>query len=545
MTRPLIRNLAALALLAAVATPVEARAQSCVETDVNSELQYLRRLSLDLRGKMPTIEEYQQVIDTGAIPEGFIDAALDSEDFRHQYGRFLRDLLHINLGDNTVANVVNTLTGVPNTTDVYWQRLRGPLYRGGNEPMPCLDQPATFTDGVPDVTCSNGVCQEGWVLVTPYWNPAAQVKVCAFDAQDNAVGNYGPCNQNNYDAECGCGPNLDYCNRVDVEPGTISNKTGWVYHKTEWAYIAAINEQVTRIGTRILEDDRPYTDLITAQTLQVNGPLVHLLVNKPKIPNYPEIDVSTFLGPIADLGYTDDDVWVDVEMNAPGTAGVLTSVFYLLKNASNRSRANRFYQSFLCKDFVGPPDGLPPPTDPLALTPNLMVREGCDYCHQELEPAAAHWGRWNKIGVEHYPSAQFPNQRAECIGSLDPSCDLYVTEATHPDEEPYLGYFEPLAFSSSSRGFGDDAIADAVDGGPLALAQKAIDDGSFAACTTKKVYGWVMGREAADIDELELSVLAAEFASGGYDFKALVRALVTSDAYRGHTYVLPSAKEGQ
>jgi hypothetical protein len=146
------------------------------------------------------------------------------------------------------------------------------------------------------------------------------------------------------------------------------------------------------------------------------------------------------------------------------------------------------------------------------------------------------------IGVEHYPSALFPNTRPECVGSLDPTCERYLTEATHPDEEPYLGYFKPLLFSSSSLGNGNDAIADAVAGGPLALAEKAIADGAFASCTTKKVWTWLLGRDPADIDSTELLVLGEQFAGGGYDFKALVRALVSSDAYRGHTYVLPTEK---
>lgn len=538
------RPIALLALSAALFTSTHAAAQLCEENDLNRELQYMRRLSLDLRGTMPTVDEYQHVIDTGAIPADFIDTALESNGFKHQYGRFLRDLLQVNLPDSSVRNVVNTLGIVAGTTDVWAMNLRGTLYRGGTTSVGCLDQPATFNaDGEPEVTCSNGVCREGWVLVTPYWDPSSQVKVCAFDAQDNEVGNYGPCNVNNYDAKCGCGPNLDLCYRVALAPGTVSKKTGYTYQRTDWDYIAAINEQVTRIGTRILDEGRPYTDLLTTKTLEFNGPLVHLVVNKPGIPNYPELDVSTFVGPIADLAYTDADTWVDAEMTAPGTAGVLTSVFYLLRNASNRSRANRFYQSFLCQDFVGPPEGLPPPADPLALTPNLMEREGCDYCHKGLEPAAAHWGRYNKIGARYYDSALIPDVRSECIGSSDPLCELYITEATHPDEEPYLGYFKPLAFSKTGMGNGNDAIAEAVDGGPLALAQQAIDSGVFASCTTKKVYGWMMGREPAEIDAVEVDQLTAAFVDGGYDFKALVRALVTSDAYRGHTYVLSSAKE--
>ncbi len=531
-----------LVLCSVLATGTHAQAQLCADSDLNAELQYMRRLSLDLRGTMPSVAEYQQVIDAGVMPETFVDDALDSEDFEHQYARFLRDLLQVGLGDNTAQNVVNTLSVAPGT-DIYWMTLRGTLYRGGTMNTPCLDEPATFTGATIDTQCSNGVCREGWVLVTPFWDPSTQVKVCAFDAQVNVVGTYGPCDENNYDSQCGCGDNLDLCYRVDVEPAVVSKTAGVIYHRTEWAYIDAMKEQVTRIGTRILAQDLPYTDLITTSTIEFNGPLYHLVQKKPRIPYYPDIDVTTFIGPITPLDYTEKDTWVEAEMQGAGAAGVLTSPFYLLRNASNRSRANRFYQSFLCKDFVGPPDGLPPPADPLALTPNLMVREGCDYCHQELEPAAAHWGRWHKIGMGYYDGGSFPDERPECVGSLDPTCALYLTEASHADEEPYLGYFKTLVFSDTTLGNGDDAIQIAVDGGPRALADKAIDDGLFAACTTNKVWTWIMGREPASIDGSELAWLTTKFVDDGYDFKALVSALVASDAYRDHLYVQSSKEQ--
>ena len=532
------------AFLGAFGVASFAEAQVCEPSDVNSELQYLRRLSLDLRGKLPAMEEYQEVIDTGVVPPTFVDDALASTDFQHQYGRFLRDLLHINMVDANVRNVVNTLGKDP-ASGVYFMGLRSPLYRGGGQQnVPCLDEPATFTDGVPDTTCSGELCQEGYVMVTPYWDPSTQVKVCAFDAQDAATGQYGDCDRNNYDPECGCGPNLDWCYRVDVELGTISKVDGYFYHRTDWVYRDALNEQITRIGTHILENDLPYTDLITTNKLEFNGPLVHLFVNKPRVPNFPQIDITTFMGPLADLSYVDEDTWAEAEIaDSGGAAGVLTSPFFLLRYATNRARANRFYQSFLCKDFIAPPGGLVAPADPLALTPNLMVREGCDYCHGELEPAAAHWGRYNEVGAMRYDEMDFPDYREDCKDSSSASCAMYLTESSHPDEDPYVGYFRPLAFSISGEGNGNSAIATAVNGGPRAIAQKAIDDGSFAACTTQKVFGWMMGREPNSMDQNELDAITATLVDSGYDFKALVKTLVTSDAYRDHEYVLMSEAE--
>ena len=49
-------------------------------------------------------------------------------------------------------------------------------------------------------------------MVAPYWAPDTRIKVCAYDAQANAMGTDGqPCDVYNPNLACGCGPNLRQC----------------------------------------------------------------------------------------------------------------------------------------------------------------------------------------------------------------------------------------------------------------------------------------------------------------------------------------------
>ena len=77
-----------------------------------------------------------------------------------------------------------------------------------NQPQTVLEQ--SYTQNGQEFT----YLDEGWVWVTPYWNPTTPIKVCAFDARTNPVSDTGvDCRtrDSNKDSGCGCGPNLEWC----------------------------------------------------------------------------------------------------------------------------------------------------------------------------------------------------------------------------------------------------------------------------------------------------------------------------------------------
>src|SRR5687767_12121259 len=61
-----------------------ARAQTCQAGTPQEDLMYLRRLSLDLRGRMPALEELEATLAGGGIAPAVIDEMLASEEFIEQ-----------------------------------------------------------------------------------------------------------------------------------------------------------------------------------------------------------------------------------------------------------------------------------------------------------------------------------------------------------------------------------------------------------------------------------------------------------------------------
>lgn len=59
----------------------------------SSAVEVLRRLSLDLRGRLPSWEEVQTVRDQDAVPEAMLDAMLDSPEFLDQVERWHAEIL--------------------------------------------------------------------------------------------------------------------------------------------------------------------------------------------------------------------------------------------------------------------------------------------------------------------------------------------------------------------------------------------------------------------------------------------------------------------
>ena len=106
-------------------------------------------------------------------------------------------------------------------------------------------------------------------------------------------------------------------------------------------------------------------------------------------------------------------------------------------------------------------------------------------------------------------------------------CDLfYLTEAGHPDLEPFLGTLQTFVFRD------EDEIAMAEEG-PVGLVETYMESGELQQCAVIKVFERLHGR-AITIDERKtlLPEVLTAFEDSGWNFKALVKALVTRDTYR-------------
>jgi hypothetical protein len=530
-----------LAALCTSMLSIEASAQTCEPGNPQDALQYLRRLSLDLRGRLPDYSELQAVAMSGSVDPSTIDQMIASADFVHQMEMFHRDMLWTNITDQRLATVTWSLRP-PATTGAYpspayyiASQPRQIKYRGAQ--VPCLDQPAQFdatgkivttqttvNDPMGNPTTAN---QEGWVMVTPYWNPAIQVKVCAFDAQsaqmvnDPVLNKTVDCSLAANSQLCGCGPNLNWCeSRAD---------------NTTLTMLQSMDKQLLMFADDIIQNNRPYTDLITAQDMYINGPIVHFL----RYQYYAAGSTGIIASPrqnynIPDLTFDQVDTWVKV-MRTGNEAGLETMPAYLLKFQSDRGRANRFYNAFFGRYYQAG-----------SLPSGNMVEQGCDNtnpditkrcfcrdCHagtEGVESLAAYFGRLGEASLVQLDESVYPAHDPNCAASTKPSCiRFYITQRdivgmTDSPLQPFLGWLRPYAFA-------DDLRTQHIQAGPAALAQYVIqNNNTFAQAISWRLWTRLMGHPPVDADQNQLTQLAQDF-TNGYQIRSLIKAIVTTPQY--------------
>ena len=150
----------------------------------------LRSLSLDLRGVVPSAEEYAE-LEGDQVPEEVLRAYLESPEFAQQVVRHHRDLLWPNVSD---IRLISNRQRLKLKEDRWYRYLVAPHYRGAA--IDCGDFEAEWDQDGELITIpgpEDGSVQEGWVWVEPYWDPENPIKVCAFGAQETDLSPLGTC----------------------------------------------------------------------------------------------------------------------------------------------------------------------------------------------------------------------------------------------------------------------------------------------------------------------------------------------------------------
>ena len=83
-----------------------AEAQSpeiCAPVEQLDKYRYLRQLTLDLYGRIPTVEEYERLHAMDDVSEEIIDEMIGSPEFYAQLRRYHRNLLWSNLGEDDLV----------------------------------------------------------------------------------------------------------------------------------------------------------------------------------------------------------------------------------------------------------------------------------------------------------------------------------------------------------------------------------------------------------------------------------------------------------
>jgi uncharacterized protein DUF1585/uncharacterized protein DUF1549/uncharacterized protein DUF1592 len=350
-----------------------------------------------------------------------------------------------------------------------------------------------------------------------------------------------------YGLDCGCGVGLEHCFPSSgpfpdtsslYQPAldalgtdqpiddTVSNGGSWL--RLWWG------EEARHFMAYVFGQDRDFRDLLEAPYSFVNGPLAQFYGGQAS---------SSCCGSAIYLGYTQPDalfapsavpsgllphdttLWQQVPNRGPHASGLLTTSIFLSKFGTRRARAHVLYNAFLCKDFIAPANlQLPPSTDP-----NLMTRPGCSTCHATLEPMASYFTRVIESDWMYLPTSSLPEQSTECkllndAGAMPAGCTTYYDPAFADSTHAVLrgGYPDTVG------GNGGPSHADA---GPIGLAKEIESDPGFAACVAQNVASSFLGRALSRDDAALAQSLTATFVADGYHMRALVKALVLSDAY--------------
>jgi hypothetical protein len=526
------------------ATALAQPAAQCQQPRDLDKYQLLRRLSLDLRGRVPDVAEYEALDAQPTVPASVIRDYLASDDFRVVMRRYHEDLFWPNITNVALNNVNSQLTTQGNPADVWSLSSTGRrrTYRGvtdantthggqcGDFEQTQFEPGGGFRPAAAGlrVTMVNGVAvsQEGWRWVTPYWS-TTPIKVCAFDAQETETVTLGTgatartlsCGhyETNGQKSCGCGAGLKFCFGPTASVRTVIANS--------------VREQLGRMVDRVSTGGRPYTDLVLSRSVPVNGPLAFWKKNLAS--NLSTNRVWAMPDPNEPLPTRpfNDMVWIDVDRGSDLHAGVLTTAAYLIRFQTNRARGNRYRQDFECETYA-PPSRLETPADGCSATSDdLTKRCTCRGCHRGLEPLASHWGQLAESGTTLMTNTtEWPRVRANCVGSNNAICQrFYVTS----DDADNPGAFLPYQYADAQH----PDITQALAGGPRKRVNESLANGTFARCTVRKAWSAVMKREmrlsGPDADELDtLDALAAGFRTNNYSLPWLMEQLVTQPQYR-------------
>ncbi len=485
---------------------------------IMDDTETLRAWSLQLRGYPPSLNEYEAIATGETDPELLLAEWLGSPDFAEQSVRFHRNHFWPNVTNVNLFSAAFSLRREPGTLQ-YWRRTAATLnYRG--DFVPCLDEPLEHDANGKIIAKAqpDGTTREGYVMVSPYWAPDTMIKVCGYDAQDSTHGLTGIfCGGRSAstDTSCGCGPNLRYCR----------------YGNSQLPVTRALGTDLDERVRAVMEENEPYTELFTSQRAFVNGPLSFFLKYQTGVFSGIRFDPPAIAPEtLPEMDYTAEDTWYEVSLDS-AHAGVLTAPAYLIRFQTDRARANRFFDSFLCQPFQAPDSGLPLGEE-VAPHPDLQQRDGCKYCHALLEPAAAHWGRWAEGGTGYLDPEVYPRLRDECTAcatygvNCSEDCNrFYLTDPLTALEAEYLGELRSYVFRRPDHEMN-------VEAGPELLVSKAVGDGRLPLCVAKRTSEWLLGRTLEPREDEWVTDLAAEFVASGLRFKDLVHAIVTSETYR-------------
>lgn len=276
-----------------------------------------------------------------------------------------------------------------------------------------------------------------------------------------------------------CGANLDLCNSTAARDKDVFMDILNVDMMMEPSYIIA----------HTVAEDRPYSDIVMGTDTIMTGVYGTFMARMgtkfwDNFPGGAYDDAKThaiFVSPNAA-----DHKHYRIKRNA-NHAGVLTTPAYQLLTNGRRAKANRAYETLLCKKFSVPDGAQADPTD---ANPDLTKRAYCTFCHKSLEPMAAFFNRWPTTGVRNY---------------------LYDTDPTINDTGRFNG----------QEGKGANAFGKII-----------AENETFGECAVKRAFEFVNGRPMSILErDNKLAGYVAQFKSSSMNLRQVIRAMVLTPEF--------------
>lgn len=260
----------------------------------------------------------------------------------------------------------------------------------------------------------------------------------------------------------------------------------------------ALNRSVMEASLRLIEhvimQDRPYSEIVTADYTLANGP------------------VAAIFG----LPYDGDgESWETSEWtDGRGNAGILSDGWMYQRHSStlsnaNRGRANAISRALLCYDFASRDVELDASinlADPDEVANAVVENEACASCHQALDPLASFFRSNYPLYVPGDPE----------------SVPSYPHTTYVPDIFPdYLGVSmrAPSYFGTPGDGF------------PM-LGTMIAGDPRFWSCTVRRFYGYLHQTPHETVPLERVAEYQDVFLESGLDAKALAKSIVLGDEFR-------------
>ena len=303
----------------------------------------------------------------------------------------------------------------------------------------------------------------------------------------------------------------------------------------------------------IVRNDRPYTDMVSANYTVVNGIL------------------AQYLGAAVQGSFTnpaDDTEWRQATLPSQrlgGTrehAGVLSSHPWLQRFPTTGTNRNRHRVNMLYKQFLGTDVSalaVRPLEDGTTFRVPTVENPGCAACHDTIDPVAAGFQNWNER------NRFLPNR----TGTVDHALPGTYRSANYPKDAAGQAYYragDNWFRDAKAPGYGATPMPGGVTGNPTALqwlGQQVANDPRFALGAVHFWYEGVFGRNALqapfdvsspqypgllaayNAQSAEFEAIAARFRSGSgngaYNVRDLLVDLVLSQWFRAERVAALSA----